>query len=83
MPEASLTIQQPIPSEGEKARARELAKHRKCPHCGVPISLADAVAMVQGSGVAQNALVQVEGGSKVTLPTTRINLQTMRIIDPE
>ena len=45
----------PIPSHLEKERAIELRHYSRCPHCGVPISLTDAISMVQGNGCPSRA----------------------------
>jgi hypothetical protein len=73
-------IQQSIPSESEKKRARDLNRHKSCPHCCGKISLADAISMVQGDGYATSVLVETESGS-VVLPVADVNPQTMRIIE--
>ena len=72
--------QDDIPSTEEKERARALALNRECPHCGEIISLADAVAMVQGHGWEYWVQVQIADGRTIAVRSTEVNPQTMRVV---
>ena len=74
---------QTVPSEAEKARALDLVRHRKCPHCQASIKLSDAISMVQGAGYAGSVRVETEGGFKMVLPIAEVNPQTMGVIDSD
>src|SRR4051812_10962583 len=73
---------QPL-TEAEKARSWRLARERRCPHCQQAVSLADAIAMVQGDGVERWVEVQTEDGKVGPLRVWDVNPQSMRILDEE
>lgn len=71
-----------FPSEEESQRALELARNRRCPHCGDIISLRDVICMLNGEGVERWILVQLENGNVEPIKMGEVNPQRVRIIEP-
>lgn len=68
------------PTGADKARALALAVKRLCPHCNQAITLADAIAMIQGGGYVRCVQVELEDGRVVALETADVNPQTMKVL---
>jgi len=67
-----------------EARALNLYRRRKCPHCGGKITLWEALSMVIGSAVHYYVKVRlVPSGKELVWPIDKVNPQNMVIVHPE
>lgn len=57
--------------------ARELAQHRRCPHCAALMPLLDALSIVRGHGWRYFVRIQLPDGHTALVPEGDFNPQTM------
>lgn len=70
-------------AEALAARALELYRTRKCPHCGNKITLWEALSMVFGSAWHYYVKVRRTDGKEMFWPIKKVNPQNMVIVHPD
>ncbi len=61
----------------QKERAIQLAKDRRCSHCGEAIALLEALCMVRGHGYRYSVKIALSDGGTVLVDEADFNPQTM------
>lgn len=61
----------------QKERAIQLAKDRRCSHCGEAIALLEALCMVRGHGYRYSVKIGLSDGRIVLVDEADFNPQTM------
>ncbi len=61
----------------QKERATQLAKDRRCSHCGEAIALLEALSMVRGHGYRYSVRIALSDGTTIFMDEADFNPQTM------
>jgi hypothetical protein len=63
--------------DDQKERAIQLAKDRRCSHCGEAIALLEALSMVRGHGYRYSVRIALSDGTTIFMDEADFNPQTM------